>query len=56
MAVNALTNTAKISLVTMGDIFEINIPENDEKQDKSALMEISQVFDTLSHVDWQSML
>ena len=39
----------------MGDIFQINIPDNDEKGDKSAHMEIWQVFGTLSHVGCQSM-
>ena len=39
----------------MGDIFQINIPDSDEKGDKSAHMEIWQVFGTLSHVGCQSM-
>ena len=54
-AVNVLTNTPKISPKTTGDIFQINFPENDEKHDKSALTEISQVFGTLWHVDCQSL-
>ena len=54
-AVNVLTNTLKILRNTMGEIFQINIPDNDEKGDKSAHMEIWQVFETLSHVGCQSM-
>ena len=52
-AVHVLTNTPKISPNTRGDILQIDFPENDEKHDKSAFMEISQVFGTLSHVDCQ---
>ena len=52
---NVLTNTVKISRNTMGEIFQINIPDNDEKQDKSALLDIWQVFGKLSHADCQSV-
>ena len=44
-----LTNTPKFSPKPRAEIFQINFPEFDEKHDKSALMEISQVFWTLSH-------
>ena len=50
-----LSSAVKILRNTMGDIFQINIPDNDEKGDKSAHMEIWQVFGTLSHVGCQSM-
>ena len=40
LAVSVLTYNPKISRNTKGDIFEINFPENDEKHDKIALMEI----------------
>ena len=53
--VNVSTNTPKISPNTRGDIFQINFPENDDKHDKSALTEISQVFGTLPHVHCQSL-
>ena len=43
MAVNVLTNTPKISSNTMGDIFQINFPQKDEKYYKTALMGISKV-------------
>ena len=49
-----LTNIPKISPNTRGDIFQINFPQNDQKHDKSALMEISEVFGTLSHVHSQT--
>ena len=39
-----LTYNPKISRNSKGDIFEINFPENDEKHDKIALMEIWKVF------------
>ena len=39
----------------MGDIFGINFPENDEKDDKSALMENSQVLGTPPDVDCQCL-
>ena len=51
--VHVLTNTSKISPKTSEDTFGINFPQNDEKQDKSGLIEISQVFRMLSFVDWQ---
>ena len=54
-AVNVLTSTPKISPNTRGDILQINFPENDEKHDKRAFMEISQVFGTFSDVDCQSV-
>ena len=54
-AVNVLTNTPKVSPITTGDIFEINFDQNDEKNDKNALIEILQVFGTLSQADCQSM-
>ena len=53
--VNVLTNTPKISPNTRRDILQINFPENDEINDKSAFMEILQVFGTLSHVDCSSV-
>ena len=34
----------------MGQIFEMNFPENDEKNDKNTLMEILQVFGMLSNL------
>ena len=52
-AVNVLTNTTRISPITRGDIFQINFPQNDEKHDKIAVMDISQGSGTLSHVDSQ---
>ena len=52
-AVKVLTNTPNISPKTRGDTFRINFPENEEKHDKSAPMEVLQVFGTLSHVDYQ---
>ena len=52
-AVNVLTNNPKISLNTRRDTFEINFPNNNEKHYESALMEILQVFGTLSHVECQ---
>ena len=54
-AVNLLTNTPKTSPKTRENIFGINFPRNYEKHDKSALMEISQVFGTHSHVHCQSV-
>ena len=48
-----LANTVKNSPNTMGDTFGIDFPENDEKHDQGALMEICKVFGTLSHVDCQ---
>ena len=50
-----LTNTLKTLHNTLGNIFKINVPQNDEKHDKSALMEISQVLGTPSHVDCQGV-
>ena len=55
MTVNVETKTPKIPLDTVRDIFQINFPENDEKHDKSILMEILQVVAMLSHVDSQSV-
>ena len=52
-AVNVSTNTGKISPITRGDIFGMNFLENDQKRDKSTLLEILQVFWTLSYVDSQ---
>ena len=49
-----LPNTRKISPNTPGDNFEINFSEKDEKN-KSALMDILQVFGMLAHVDCQSV-
>ena len=37
----------------MGDIFQINSPQNDEKHYKTILTEILKVFGTLLHVDCQ---
>ena len=54
-AVYVLTKTAKISPKNREDTFGINFAENHEKQDKSALMEIWQVFGMLSYVDCQCM-
>ena len=42
-----LTNTPKISNFNKGDIFQMILPKIDGKNDKSALMQISQVFVTL---------
>ena len=50
-----LTNTFKISANTMGEIFQFSFPQNDEKHDKKALMEIFQVFGVLSNVDCQGV-
>ena len=50
-----LTKTSKILPNTRGDIFQITFPQNDEKHEKSALMDILQVFSTISHVDCQSV-
>ena len=50
-----LTKTSKILPNTRGDIFQITFPQNDEKHEKSALMDILQVFGTLSDVDCQSV-
>ena len=55
MASHVLATTPKIPPKTRGDTFGINFPENDEKHDQSTLMEIWQVFGTLSHVDCQSV-
>ena len=52
-AINVLRNTPKILPNTSGDIFQINFSQNDEKHDKSALMDIWQVFTTLSDVECQ---
>ena len=52
-AVNVLRNNPKISANTRGEIFQISLTENDKKHDKSTPMEISQVFETLSHADCQ---
>ena len=52
-AVNVLTNTPKISSNTMGDILQINFPENDENHDTSPLMEHSQLLGKPSHIDFQ---
>ena len=52
-AVNVLRNTPKTSPKSRGGIFGINFPKNDEKHDKSVVMEISQVLGTPSDVDWQ---
>ena len=49
-AIHVLTNTFKISPNTMGQIFEMNFPESDEKNDKNTLMEILQVFGMLSNL------
>ena len=54
-AVNVLTNTPKISSVTRETFFESTSLRMMKKHDKSALMEISQVFGTLSQVDSQSI-
>ena len=48
-------NTPKILHNTRGEILQIKFNENDEKHDKSALMEIWQVFGTLSHADCKSV-
>ena len=39
----------------MGEIFRIKFPQNNEKDNKSALREISQVLGTVSDVDYQSV-
>ena len=52
-AVNVLTSTPTTSPNTRGDIFQINFPEDDGKHDKRLLMEIREVFGTLSHIDCQ---
>ena len=44
-----LTHITEISPKTRGDIFQINFPENGEQFDKSALMEILEVFVMLPH-------
>ena len=44
-----LTHIPEISPKTRGDIFQINFPENGEQFDKSALMEILEVFVMLPH-------
>ena len=54
-AVYVLTNTIKILPNTRGDLLQINFPQNDEKHNKSTLMEILQVFRTTSHVDCKSV-
>ena len=54
-AVNVVTKTPKILPSTRGDIFQISVHDNDEKHEKSTLIEISQAFGTLSHVDCQSV-
>ena len=51
--VTVLTNTAKILPNTRWGTSQINFLQNDENHDKSALMDILQVFRTLSHVDCQ---
>ena len=48
-----LTNTPKISPKTREGTFGMNVPQNDEKQDKRALIEIWQVFGMLSYVHCQ---
>ena len=53
---NVLTNTRKLSPITKGEKVEITFPENDKKHDKSALMEISEAFGTLSRVGCESVL
>ena len=55
-AINVLTNTPKISPHPRGDIFQIKFSENGEKNDKNTLIEILQVFGTLSHVDCERVL
>ena len=42
--VNVLTNSLKISHVTNKDIFQLKFPQSDKKYDRSAVMQISQVF------------
>ena len=51
-----LTHIPKISPKTREDNFKINFPENGEQFDKSALMEILEVFVMLPHFHWQSVL
>ena len=56
LAVNVLTNTIKISSNTRGEILQISFRQNDEKHYKGAVMEILEVFCTISHVyDWRSV-
>ena len=50
-----LTNILKILAKTRGDVFRINFPKNDEKQEKKAPIENLQVFGTFLHVDSQSV-
>ena len=42
-----VTNSLKISHITKRDIFQICFPKSEIKYDKSALMQISQLFETL---------
>ena len=46
-AVNVLTNSPKISDITKRDISKFNFPKSDEKYNKSPLLQISVVFETL---------
>ena len=55
LAVNVLLNLSKISPTTGEVILQINLPENDEKTWKSALMDLLEVLVTLSHVGCQSL-
>ena len=42
--VNMLTNSLKILDITNRDIFKLNFPQRNEEYDRSAVMQISQVF------------
>ena len=46
-AVNVLTSSPNISHITKRDISQPNFPQSDEKYDKSAIIQISAVFETL---------
>ena len=46
-AVNVLTTSPNISHITKRDIFQPNFPQSDEKYDKSAIVHVSAVFETL---------
>ena len=54
-AIHVLTNIFKISASTMGEILQVNFPENDEKHDKYALMEILQVSGMISNAAGQRL-
>ena len=54
-AVNVLTNSPKISPIIRGEISKSTSLRMMKKHDKSALMEISEVFGTLSQVYSQSV-